>query len=87
MQARALARKTEAAGARLDRLVAAGQLAGYASPARILPSPAVQQARREALPDAAPGTVPGTEAVRAERSPWDPDPDGARRRQAGLDRF
>ncbi|QLD90593.1 hypothetical protein HWV07_16735 [Natronomonas salina] len=27
------------------------------------------------------------EAVRAERSPWDPDPDGARRRQAGLDRF
>nr|WP_145548083.1 MMPL family transporter [Variovorax boronicumulans] len=42
----------EAASARLDRLVAAGQLAGYASPARILPSPALQQARRDALPDA-----------------------------------
>ena len=27
------------------------------------------------------------DAVRAERSPWDPDPDGGARRQAGLDRF
>jgi hypothetical protein len=27
------------------------------------------------------------EAVRAERSAWEPDPDGERRRQAGLDRF
>jgi hypothetical protein len=26
-------------------------------------------------------------AARAEYSPWDPDPEGARRRQAGLDRF
>jgi len=43
-------RAAEAAGARLDRLVAEGRLAGYASPARILPSPAVQQARRDALP-------------------------------------
>jgi predicted exporter len=42
----------EAAGQRLDRLVADGQLAGYASPARILPSPPVQQARRDALPAA-----------------------------------
>ena len=42
----------EAAGARLDQLVADGKLAGYASPARILPSPAVQQARRDALPAA-----------------------------------
>ena len=43
----------EAAGARLDRLVEAGQLQGYDSPARILPSPATQAARRAALPDAA----------------------------------
>ena len=43
----------EAAGARLDKLVEAGQLQGYDSPARILPSPATQAARREALPDAA----------------------------------
>jgi hypothetical protein len=28
-----------------------------------------------------------TDALRAERSPWDPDPDGYRRRQTGLDRF
>ena len=26
-------------------------------------------------------------AARARRGPWDPDPEGARRRQAGLDRF
>ena len=32
--------------------MADGQLAGYTSPARILPSPAVQQARRDALPAA-----------------------------------
>lgn len=42
----------EAAGARLDPLVDAGVLAGYESPARMLPSPATQQARRDALPDA-----------------------------------
>jgi predicted exporter len=40
----------EAAGARLDRLVADGALAGYNSAARILPSTALQQARRDALP-------------------------------------
>jgi len=28
-----------------------------------------------------------TEALRTERSPWVPDPDGYRRRQSGLDRF
>lgn len=44
---------TEAAGARLDALVDAGVLAGYESPARLLPSPATQKARRDALPDAA----------------------------------
>ncbi len=42
----------EAAGARLDRLVEQGLLAGYNSPARILPSPALQQMRRDALPAA-----------------------------------
>ncbi|MBX0322657.1 hypothetical protein EGH21_06400 [Halomicroarcula sp. F13] len=36
--------------------------------------------------DATPPTVDG-EARRAERTPWDPDPDGRRRRQSGLDRF
>jgi predicted exporter len=39
-------------GQRLDALVQAGQLAGYRSPAQILPSPATQLARRAALPDA-----------------------------------
>jgi predicted exporter len=43
----------ETAGQRLDGLVAAGILEGYASPARLLPSPATQLARRAALPDAA----------------------------------
>jgi predicted exporter len=43
----------EAAGARLDKLVESGTLTGYESPARILPSPALQQARRDALPEAA----------------------------------
>jgi len=28
-----------------------------------------------------------TEGLRAERSPWEPEPDGYRRRQSGLDRF
>ena len=51
-EATALAR-AEAAGVRLDALVEAGALQGYASPARILPSPATQAARRAALPDAA----------------------------------
>ncbi|MBC7735595.1 MAG: MMPL family transporter, partial [Bacteriovorax sp.] len=43
----------EAAGARLDKLVDSGALQGYGSPARLLPSPATQAARRAALPDAA----------------------------------
>jgi len=42
----------EAAGARLDKLVADGALQGYESPTRLLPSPAMQSARRAALPDA-----------------------------------
>lgn len=37
----------------LDRLVAAGQLAGYVAPCRYLPSLALQRARQQALPDAA----------------------------------
>jgi predicted exporter len=45
--------QAEAAGARLDKLVEAGVITGYESPARVLPSPATQQKRRDALPDAA----------------------------------
>ena len=41
----------EAAGARLDKLMADGLLQGYESPARLLPSPAMQAARRAALPE------------------------------------
>lgn len=41
------------AGARLDALVDAGTLAGYDSPARLLPDLATQRARLAALPDAA----------------------------------
>jgi predicted exporter len=37
----------------LDRLVAAGQLAGFVAPCRYLPSLATQAARQQALPDAA----------------------------------
>lgn len=51
-EATALA-QAEAVGSRLDRLVDAGALAGYESPARVLPSPALQTRRRDALPDAA----------------------------------
>lgn len=40
----------EVAGARLDRLVAAGQIAGYDSPARFLPSQASQSLRQASLP-------------------------------------
>jgi len=43
----------EAAGTRLDKLIDAGVIAGYESPARVLPSPALQQLRRDALPNAA----------------------------------
>ncbi len=43
----------EAVGARLDRLAERGAIGGYESPARLLPSPATQTARRAALPEAA----------------------------------
>jgi predicted exporter len=42
----------EAVGARLDRLVDAGVIGGYDSPARYLPSLATQRARLASLPDA-----------------------------------
>jgi predicted exporter len=43
----------EHAGAQLDRLVAAGVIGGYDTPARFLPSEATQRARRGSLPTAA----------------------------------
>jgi predicted exporter len=42
----------EKTGARLDVLVAAGQIGGYDSPARFLPSQSAQAARRASLPTA-----------------------------------
>ncbi len=43
-------RAAEAVGARLNGLVAAGELAGFDTPARYLPSLALQRQRRDALP-------------------------------------
>jgi predicted exporter len=43
----------EVVGRRLDALVESGRLLGYESPARLLPSPVAQRARRDALPDVA----------------------------------
>jgi len=57
----------EAVGARLDALVRDGTLLGYDSPARFLPSPATQAARRVALPDAA--TLSSRLAAAAEGGP------------------
>jgi predicted exporter len=45
--------QAEIVGGRLDKLVDSGALAGYESPARVLPSPALQAQRQKALPDAA----------------------------------
>ncbi len=59
----------EAVGTRLDALVRDGSLLGYDSPARFLPSPATQSARRAALPDAA--TLTSRLAVAAEGGPID----------------
>ena len=44
---------SERVGARLDALVSSGDLAGYDSPSRYLPSRATQQARRDSLPEEA----------------------------------
>lgn len=49
----AVLRATEAAGTRLDTLVAQGQLDGFETVTRMLPSIATQQARLASLPDAA----------------------------------
>ena len=57
----------EAVGTRLDALVRDGSLVGYDSPARFLPSPAMQSARRAALPDAA--TLTSRLAAAAEGGP------------------
>lgn len=43
----------EAAGRALEPLIAAGEIAGYESPSKFLPSQALQRARQAALPDAA----------------------------------
>lgn len=43
----------ESIGGRLDELVAADRIGGYASPARILPSMRTQRSRLDSLPDAA----------------------------------
>ncbi len=51
--AQAALRAAERAGQRLDRLVEQGLIAGYESPARLLPSIDTQRARLAALPDAA----------------------------------
>jgi predicted exporter len=45
--------RAEAVGHAFDTLVQQGVLAGYQSPARYLPSPSLQQRRRDALPDTA----------------------------------
>ena len=45
-------RAAEAAGARLEALMDKGRLAGFDSPARFLPSQAVQEARKASIPDA-----------------------------------
>ena len=50
-EASALA-QAEAIGSRLDKLIDSGAIAGYESPARVLPSPATQKARQQSLPDA-----------------------------------
>lgn len=51
--AQSVLRAAEAAGRKLDALVETGQLSGYESVTRLLPSTATQQARTASLPDAA----------------------------------
>lgn len=69
--------QAEAAGQRLDTLVASGAIGGYESPARLLPSPATQQRRRDALPE------PAVLAANLEQATAD-GPLPARRLQAFL---
>jgi predicted exporter len=83
--------RAEQAGAALDRLIEQGVLTGYDSPARLLPSPAMQRTRQAALPD-----EPTLRARLAEATAGGPLPlarlDGfvadvqAQRRAAPLDR-
>jgi predicted exporter len=70
--------QAEAAGERLDKLVASGAIGGYESPARLLPSPATQQRRRDALPE------PAVLAANLQAA-TDDGPLPARRLQAFLD--
>jgi predicted exporter len=70
--------QAEAAGERLDKLVASGAIGGYESPARLLPSPATQQRRRDALPE------PAVLAANLQAATAD-GPLPARRLQAFLD--
>ncbi|MGZ8260856.1 MAG: MMPL family transporter, partial [Caldimonas sp.] len=75
----------EAIGARLDGLVAEGAIAGYDSPAKLLPSRATQERRRAALPDAATLAARLDEATAggplpaARLAPFVADVDAARR--------
>ena len=64
-------RITEAAGQRLDALVGEGQLSGYETVTRMLPSVAAQQARIGSLPDAA--TLRTRVAQATEGMPLAPD--------------
>ncbi len=83
--AQAALEAAEAAGVHLDRLVAQGQLGGYRSAARLLPSLATQRRRQQALPDAS--TLRGALAqataggpLKAERlAPFIDDVQSARR--------
>jgi predicted exporter len=64
-------RGTEAAGQRLDALVDEGQLSGYETVTRMLPSIAAQQARIASLPDAA--TLRARVAEATQGMPLAPD--------------
>lgn len=64
-------RITEAAGQRLDALVDEGQLSGYETVTRMLPSIAAQQARIASLPDAA--TLRARVAEATQGMPLAPD--------------
>ena len=76
----------EAAGIRLDALVADGVLAGYDTPSRLLPSAATQRARLASLPDAATlrarlaEATAGGPLAAARLAPFIADVEAARRR-------
>ncbi|SBT07780.1 putative transmembrane protein [Candidatus Accumulibacter aalborgensis] len=74
----------ERAGHQLDRLVAAGVIGGYDSPARYLPSEATQAARRASLPTVAelrerlPRALAGSPLAAGKLDPFLRDVDAAR---------